>query len=185
MGTLYNSHDLDQLCEPAWYAVMVKTRLERITGNTLERQGYEAFVPTCSVRRLRGNRYRRCEVVLFPSYVFCRFREQLRLPILMTPGVKKIVGTSGGLIRVREDEIAALQTIVDSGVECQPWPSVSPGAWVEITRGPLKGIRGSVQNVRSGYRFILSVTGLHRSIAVSVDRDLIRPIAAPAYSRCG
>jgi transcription antitermination factor NusG len=185
MCGIVDTKDSDRPCDQAWYALMVRTRYERSVAASLEPMGYDVFVPTYTARRLRGSRYRPSKTVLFPSYVFCRFSAQLRLPILMTPGVIKVVGTSNGLTRVREEDIDALKAIVDSNLDCHPWPSVKPGEWVEIIEGPLTGIKGTVVNVSNGYRFILNVAGLHRAVAVVVARDCVAPIPPPVYDLCG
>jgi transcriptional antiterminator NusG len=179
MSSTITAKDDDQTCEEAWYALMVKTRYEQSVAASLEPMGYEVFVPTYTARRRRGTRYRPSTAVLFPSYVFCRFHPHLRLPILKTPGVIKVVGTSKELLRVKEEEIAALKAIVESKLAYQPWPSVKVGQWVEIIDGPLKGIKGTVVSANYACRFILNVTGLHRAVAVAVAQDCVMPIPPP------
>ena len=159
-----------------WFALVVKTRHERFIGTQLQDRQFEVLVPTYRVRKRRGSRYRLTEDVLFPSYVFCRFDYKQRLPVLMTPGVRTVVSTSDGPLSLMDEEIEALRALMRSKLECEPYPWMRPGQMVEITSGPLKGVAGSIVQVSNGYRLILSVTGLYRSVAVRIDSEHVSPI---------
>jgi transcription antitermination factor NusG len=54
-------------------------------------------------------------VPLFPGYVFCHFDSNKRLPILMTPGMVRIVGPGNRPEPVDDHEIASIRTIALSG----------------------------------------------------------------------
>jgi hypothetical protein len=54
-----------------------------------------------------------------------------------------------------------------------------------VERGPLAGLEGTVIEVKTNYRLILSVPLLQRSVAVEIDRDCVQPVAnsAPVKSK--
>jgi transcription antitermination factor NusG len=152
----------------AWYAIRVKPRFEKIVALRLRGKGYEEFLPMRASRRERPGRIELTEKPLFPGYIFCRFDETKRLPILITPGLLYIVTLGGRLAPVAEDEIASLQAVVDSNLAIEECP-YSPGDKVLITSGVLTGVQGTVSRVKQNCRVIVSVSMLARSVAVEVD----------------
>jgi transcription antitermination factor NusG len=122
-------------------------------------------------------------VALFPGYVFCRFAVDGRLPILKTPGVIRIAGTGGIPTPVEEQEIFALQRVVQSQLDVLPHPFLHVGRRVQIRHGPLCGVEGLIADVRGRDRLILSVGLLQRSIAIDVDSASVIPIHMPPPRR--
>ncbi len=81
-----------------WFALHVWSRRESLTASHLQGQGYECFLPlTKSIRRW-SDRMKEVEQPLFPGYLFCRFDLHNRGPLLMTPGVRRIVGVGFDLV---------------------------------------------------------------------------------------
>jgi transcription antitermination factor NusG len=113
---------------------------------------------------------------LFPGYVFCRVHMHNRLPVLTTPGVVSIIGAGKEPLPVSEEEIEAVRTIVKSKLFASPWPFLRVGEEVEITRGPLTGVRGIFVKIKTNFRLVVSVTLLRRSVAVEIDGDWACPI---------
>lgn len=170
----------------SWFAVQVKTRRESAVATILEGKGYESFLPTYRSRRRWSDRVKELELPLFPGYLFCRFDAQSRLPILTTPGVVQVVGIARNPIPLDEDEIAAIQIVVRSGLSREPWPFLQVGGRARIECGPLYGLEGIVLAFKGRNRLVLSVSLLQRSVAVEIDGDwassVPRPKSAPAES---
>ncbi len=158
-----------------WFALRVWVRSEKIIAQMLHHKGYEEFLPLYLCRRRWSDRTKEVVEPLFPGYVFCRFDVQNRLPILVTPGVLQIVGIGKAPTPVDESEIAALQTIVSSGLRAEPWPFIKVGERVRIIRGVLEGMEGILNGFKRPSRLIVSVTLLQRSVAVEVDESWITP----------
>jgi transcription antitermination factor NusG len=152
----------------AWYAIRVKPQFEKIVALRLRGKGYEEFLPMRALRRERSGRIEFFARPLFPGYIFCRFDENKRLPILITPGVLYIVTLGGRLARIDDDEIASLQSVVGSNLDIEECP-YSPGDKVLITSGALTGVQGAVSRTKQNCRVIVSVSMLKRSVAVEVD----------------
>ena len=159
-----------------WYALQVRTRYERAVAGYLTGLDYEWFLPVCKDRKLWSDRIKQVETPLFPGYLFCRFDVQKRLPILKIPGVVQIVGYNRQPISVDESEIAAIQTLVASGVPNQPCSFVEIGDRVQIESGPLRGLQGILAESRGRHKFVLSVSLLQRSVAVEIDSMSVTPV---------
>jgi transcription antitermination factor NusG len=168
-----------------WFALQVRTRHESGVATVLEGKGYESFLPTYQARRRWSDRIKELQLPLFPGYLFCRFSPQHRLPILTTPGVLQIVGIGKIPMPLEESEIAAVQTVVQSGLAREPWPFLQVGGHVLIECGPLLGLEGIVLNFKGHHRMVLSVTLLQRSVAVEIDKAWVDSVAAPRTASAG
>jgi transcription antitermination factor NusG len=160
---------------PQWFALRTTSGKERGVLVLLQHKGYEGFLPVYRVRRKWSDRIKEVELPLFPGYLFCRFPVAKRLPVLITPGVQTIVGYGPAPTPVQDEEIEALQKTVSAGIPAAPYPYLAEGQRVEIREGSLAGIRGILLHYKNTWRIVLSVTLLHRSVAVEIDRALVKP----------
>jgi transcription antitermination factor NusG len=159
-----------------WFALQVRSRHESCVADYLNGQGYEWFLPLYKSRKRWSDRIKEVESPLFPGYLFCRFNQHDRLPILKTPGVIQIVGFNRVPAVVEESEISALQTLMAAGVPNHPCAFLELGDKVRIESGPLRGLEGILMDFKGHHRLVLSVTLLQRSVAVEIDSALVTPV---------
>jgi transcription antitermination factor NusG len=167
----------------SWFALQVRTRHESGVASFLGGKGYEFFLPQYTCRKRWSDRVMEVEAPLFPGYLFCRFNPQDRLPILTTPGVIQVVGYNRSPAPVEESEILAIQTLMASGLPCQPWPFLAVGDRVRIEAGPLRGYEGQLVYFKGNQRLVLSIGLVHRSVAVEIDATSVRPLRSPSSPR--
>jgi transcription antitermination factor NusG len=168
--------DSSRVAKYPWFALQVRSRHESCVADYLNGQGYEWFLPLYKCRKRWSDRIKEVESPLFPGYLFCRFNQHDRLPILKTPGVIQIVGFNRIPAVVEESEINALQTLMAAGVPNHPCPFLELGDKVRIESGPLRGLEGLLMDFKGHYRLVLSVTLLQRSVAVEIDSALVTPV---------
>lgn len=166
-----------------WYALRVRSKFENVASEILRGKGYEEFLPAYVSRRRWSDRVKEISLPLFPGYLFCRFDVHNRLPVLITLGVVGVVGAGKIPVPVSDEEIAAVQTVVRSGLPAQSHPFLTVGTRVFIERGPLAGVEGIALNVEKKYRLIVSVPLLQRSVAVEIERHWVRPILNGSAAR--
>ena len=160
-----------------WYGLRTKSRFEKAAAASLAYKGYENYLPTYRSRRRWSDRVTEVESPLFPGYVFCRFDLSKRLPILTIPGIVSVVGIGREPAVIPDDEITAIETVLQSGLKAEPWPYLAEGQRVRIEKGSLSGIEGIVvKSKKAAWRMVVSVTLLQRSISVEIDREWIRAI---------
>lgn len=167
-----------QICgaNSQWFAVRTAASREKAVAAQLRSKGYEEFLPVYRTRRQWSDRVKELDLPLFSGYLFCRFDFNQRLPILITPGVKLIVGIGKTPTPVSEAEIASLRRVVASGAAAEPHDYLSVGQRVRIREGSLAGLEGILIEARNSWRMILSVELLRRSVAVEVDRAALAPV---------
>jgi transcriptional antiterminator NusG len=159
-----------------WFALQVRTRRECLVSTHLKGQGYECLLPLYKIRRQWSDRVKELEQPLFPGYLFCRFDFQNRRPLVVTPGVIRIVGMGDRPMPIEDHEIEAIQLAQASGSPCQPWPYLEVGERVRVNYGNLSGLEGILVNLKGNHRVVLSVRLLQRSVAMEVDLAWLTPV---------
>jgi transcription antitermination factor NusG len=159
-----------------WYALHVRSRAERAVELKLQEKGYETFVPLCRALRVWSDRKKTIEQPLIPNYVFCRNGEHTIGRVVSTPGVIRILSAARVPLPVDDEEIAALRRIVSSAAAAEPWPYLTVGQRVRVSRGPLLDLEGILTSIGRGDRLVVSVTMLQRSVAVEIDSASVMPV---------
>jgi transcription antitermination factor NusG len=160
-----------------WFALQVRTRWESSTAVLLSGKGYQTLLPTYQTKKRWNGRVKQLESPLFPGYVFCQFDALKRLPILVTPGVIAVVGRGRVPFPVDDVEIAAIQTVVSSGLRAEPWPYLEIGQKIRIESDALSGLEGILINFKGNRRIVVSVSLLRRSVSLEIDRTCVSPVA--------
>lgn len=159
-----------------WFALTVKPRHEKTVAEGLLARSLESYAPLYRERHRWSDRVRSVELPLFPRYVFCRFSFADRIKVLSMPSVRSVVGFGGEPAPVRDEEIDAVRTLVDSGLEVAPCDYLRLGQRVRVCEGPLAGLEGILSREKSACRIVINVELLQRSVAVEIDRDLVGTI---------
>lgn len=158
-----------------WVALVVRPRAERRVQKGLANIGLESFVAWHGVRRRWADRIKILEQNLIPGYVFCRSTFAERMAVMRQAGVERVLSFNRTPALIPDHEIASLQRAVSSELPLGPWPYLRAGQRVRIEKGVLAGMEGTLARESAGWRVVVSVSALQRSIAVEVDRDMIAP----------
>ena len=127
--------------ECQWYALQTQSRHEKQVRDRLQARGIEPLLPVGRQRRQWSDRKVWTTLPLFAGYCFANFALVRSLAVLQTPGVVRIVGT----VRpepIPAEEIAVFQRVASMNPVMEPCDYLTEGAWVEVIRGPLVGLRG-------------------------------------------
>src|ERR1035437_6403668 len=91
--------------QACWYAIHTRSNFEQRVAGELGRKGFESYLPSYQETHQWRDRKKKVAVPLFPGYVFVRFVDslELRMPVLHTTGVVRILG-NGGMIEAVPDE---------------------------------------------------------------------------------
>src|ERR1700722_5459695 len=159
-----------------WYAVSVRPKHERMVTRHLEHQGLNHFLPFYrSVRRWK-DRPKELDMPLFPGYVFVNLDLRDRLGVLRAPGVVQFVTFQGQPAAVPDSEVRALESSLCAGLRPQPHPYLRQGKKVRVKSGLLADAEGIMIRRKDGFRLVLSIELISRSVMLEVDETDVEPI---------
>lgn len=161
----------------AWYALHTKHQHEKSVTNVLAEKGFEVFCPTYAEVHRWKDRNKEVTLALFPGYLFFANALERKVDLLSTPGVCAIVSFGNTPALIPQSEIEAIQLAMLSSRLMGPHPFLKEGDKVRLRSGPLAGIEGILQRRKDGYRLVLSIELLGRSVAVEVEQsDIYRDL---------
>ncbi len=164
---------------PHWYAVHVRSRHEfQVTGR-LSQKGIEIFLPTVERLRKWKDRKKLIEFPLFPGYVFVRITREPGnlLSVLKVKGVVRILCTvPGEPDPIPDEQIISLQRLVENKQAIDPYPYLTEGQQVRITKGPLSGVEGILVRKLDRHLLVLSVDVLRQGVALRISASDVEKI---------
>ena len=179
----YDDADDDLLADPgndmtaAWYAIWTRSHCERLVAQQLAAKGFQPFLPEMSVRARKADGVAVVQRPMFPGYLFLKHPMEKRsyIEILKARGVVRIL--EGGWTRltpIAEEEMLAIERVVESGAPVLPQAFFTQGDRVRVVAGPLAGVEGFfIRDKKNRGRLVVSVKLLQTSVAVEVDCDFV------------
>lgn len=165
------AHDSEFIDENVrkWFAVFTMSRHEKQIAFHLCRREIESFLPLYRTkRRWKNRRTVEMELPLFPNYIFVRIDPQERIRVLRLPSVVSIVSSAGEPLPVPDRYVSWLRNkLLINGIE--PHPGLEVGDRVRITAGAMTGMIGVLDRQKAGFRVVLRLEIIRRSVAVEVD----------------
>lgn len=163
--------------EPAWFCVHTRPKCEHLAASVLKTlDGVDAYCPR--IRFQRSTRRGKVWFIeaLFPSYFFARFDPSRSLrAVKHSQNVIRVVEFGGNPVAIPDQIIADLrQEMADSEVREVTTP-LKVGDTVELTEGPMRGLKGIVTTLLSGeerVRILLEFLGRESMVEVSADKLL-------------
>jgi len=124
----------------AWYVVHTKPRQEARALENLQNQGFNCFLPTMQVQKLRNQKVQTITEPMFSRYLFIQLDDQTQNwgPIRSTLGVSKLVSFGPQPAKVPPEFIAFIKEAPPETLERM----FTPGDSIQIASGPLQGIEG-------------------------------------------
>lgn len=140
-----------------WYAVYTRSRAEKKLHALLTQKGVKCFLPMRKTLKQYSDRKKWVEEPLMRSYLLVRVSEQEYYEVLNTAGAVRYVCFEGKAAPIPDTHITALENFVlnrpeDLEVEIG---QLAQGELMEVTRGPLKGVKGEIQEIRGSHRLLL------------------------------
>lgn len=163
-------------CTRSWYALRTRSRHEKVTARYLERHGFEVFLPLIARVRQWKDRRVRVQFPLFPGYCFIRCALEHYREVRQAVGAVGLVGVAGRPKPVPLEEVEAVRRLVTSILPVDPHPTLEPGMPVEVSRGPLAGLRGVLIRKGSRSRLLIGISLLCQGASVSIDAADVVPV---------
>lgn len=149
------------LQEVFWFAARVHFGQEIKIKLTLEKMGVECFIPTEPRANYRGQVKQH---PLIPALVFIHStkKQATDLKVLYHLPVNYIFDAAAHRMMIVPDkQMEDFQRVLDMSLKNGGLVemNVEPGASVVVTKGPLRGVEGSVSQVKGKYYVVVSLLG--------------------------
>lgn len=158
-----------------WYAVSTRSRHEKMVRDRLAGIGVEPFLPLTRTLSQWSDRKVWTENPLFSGYCFARFSLMNSHAILQTPGIVRIVGS----VRpepIPDEEVKAIMKLAESARSLERHDYLTEGAWVEVVRGPLTGLRGQLLRKGGHDCLVIRVHLIQQAATVHIDMREVIPV---------
>jgi transcriptional antiterminator RfaH len=110
---------------------------------------------------------------LFPGYVFLHADHHRRVAAMTTNRIVRCLEVADQ-DRLWED-LCQVNQLITSGMPITPEARITAGTTVEVVRGPLAGLRGTVIRSTSGKRFVVQVDFIQQGASVVIDDFALVP----------
>jgi transcription antitermination factor NusG len=165
--------------EPKWFAVRTRFKSEKVALKQLHRLGVETYLPIRQMTRRYGRKIRKVELPLINSFVFVRIKKNEYASVLETEYVAGFLKFGNNLLSIPEGEIEMIRRLLGEDIEIEvvvKEESYAKGDWVEVTKGPLLGMKGCLLNIQGKDKLLVELTNSGHSLHISIDTDLLRKI---------
>jgi transcription elongation factor/antiterminator RfaH len=160
----------------AWYALYTRPRHEKKVHDSLIEKDIETFLPLKKEMRRWKDRRKLVEMPLFNGYVFINIELKNRLDALQTHGVVRMISFGGEPAQIPDWQIEQLKRVIANSESLQPEEYLKVGDFVEVTDGPLAGIRGYLRETRGESRIAILIDGIYQSTSFVVDKSIVRKV---------
>jgi transcription antitermination factor NusG len=170
---------------PAWYALYTKHQHEKSAADLLVRKNFEVLSPLySSTRRWQDRTKTGVLLPVFPCYLFVCTTLSRKPEVLRTPGIFSMVSSAGQACEVPEHDIQMVRQICSDPARIAPHPYLCAGETVRVRTGPFAGLTGVITRFKNGFRVVLSIALLQKSVALELDAFSLEPEASPATQAC-
>jgi transcription antitermination factor NusG len=164
-----------------WFVAHTRSRQEKALARHLLPLEIPFYLPVSENVVHRRGRTLTSYLPLFPGYVFLRGSSAERVAALRSNLIVRV-------LEVREQDVLArelrdLRSLQLAGASLEPAHAYAPGDAVVVSEGPFRGYRGTVLQEKGRLRLIVSVSMLHQSVAVELDRASIVPVSERRFVR--
>ena len=178
----HESHGTSADTSAAWYAAQTRSRHEKIVARQFTERRVEHFLPLRAEVHKWKDRYKKVEVPLFYGYIFVQLplepvqRTRVRLTVLKTPGIVRIVGFAHEDTPIPMEQIEALRRVMEAGIATDKHKFLKVGQRVKILSGVLAGVEGILTRVKKAERLVISVEPIRQGVAIELAGYEVTPI---------
>ncbi len=164
---LFAPENTDVRLNRQWWVLHTKPRQEKSLARQLLKSQVPFYLPLIERRSLIRGKVMKANVPLFGGYLFLLGQRDERVTALAT---RRVVHT----LEVPDqptlwDDLTQVHRLINTGAPVTPEDKLEPGDLVEITRGPLIGLKGRIIRAASGRRFVVQVNFIQRGASVLID----------------
>jgi transcriptional antiterminator RfaH len=163
--------------ERIWWVLHTKPRQEKSLARQLLQAQAPFYLPCIGKRSLIRGRLFTSQVPLFTSYLFLLANRQERIAALSTKRTVNALEVADQEALWRDlDQVSRL---ISLGLPITPEEKLEPGDLVEVSTGPLAGLRGTVLRAAAGRRFVVQVDFIQKGASILLEASNLIPLERP------
>jgi transcriptional antiterminator NusG len=168
-----------EMIESPWHVLHVIANHEKKVAQHLSVRSVDYYLPVYTERSHWSDRTVTLERPLFVGYIFVRYSPQVRVSLISTPGVIRLLGDSN-ICTVSVDEINRIRRGLASGYILRPYFDLPVGTRVRVRTGIFAGAQGLVTEIRQRCKVVMTISAVSQSFTLELDRseiDVVPPQA--------
>jgi transcriptional antiterminator RfaH len=158
--------------ETRWWVLHTRPRAEKTLARRALQQALPFFLPLYKKQWRSGGRLLCSHLPLFPGYLFLHGDGDTRERALETNLVANCLPVPDQA--ELHADLSRVFQLMSCGTPLSPEDRIQPGSAVEIVRGPLAGLHGTVLRCGKGMRLYVEVRFLHQGVSAEVENWMIR-----------
>ena len=164
--------------ENNWFAFRTKSRAEKKVFERLLVAGYDSYLPLKTEIRLWSDRKKKVIVPLISSFVFVNCSVKDFNKILSIQGIVSVLKFLTKPAVIKNEEIENLKILISnfdvSSIEITK--KIYIGDYIEVIKGPFKGLTGISVTIKGNHRVLIEVTALENKMLVDVPLSFVNKI---------
>lgn len=164
-----------------WYAIYTRSRSEKKLYKELLDKGVESYLPLKKELRVWSDRKKWVESPLFTSYIFVKVSEREYYEAINSSWAVRYVCFGGRAVAIPDSQIESLKLFLEDtkrDVELTS-KSLKKGDHLEVTIGPLKGVRGELLQLRGQHRIVIRFISLGCCVHADISLDEVKRLKTP------
>ena len=158
-----------------WHAIYTRSRAEKKVLQSLTLAGVECFLPLQKKLHQWKDRKKWVESPLIPGYCFVRISRKEYDLVLQDSNVVCYITFEGRAATIPDfqiDQIKILLKQYEFEVTVS-FENFEKGQSVEIIRGPLIGLKGTLLDVRGKHKFMIQIEQINTVFTVEVEAEYL------------
>ncbi|TPN83341.1 UpxY family transcription antiterminator [Aquimarina algicola] len=165
-----------------WHVIYVRSKQECKVYKLLIEKELDAFLPMTTVIRKWSDRSKKLRVPLFTSYVFININSKMDFyKASSIDGVCTFIKFGKEYARITQSEIDKISLLLNTeGVKDLKTDCCIPnlGKLMEISNGPLQGLKCRVERVDENFKIQVSIDSLRHSVYATVPLSFLNPLVS-------
>ena len=166
--------------QPRWFAIRTRYKSEKLAYKQLISRQIDAYLPIRHLIRRYGRKKREVDLPLINNFVFVKIVKKDYLTVLQTEYVNGFLKLGHNLLSIPEEQIELIRRLLGENIDLEVVENriLEKGDWVEITSGPLLGMRGKLVQVKGKEKVLVELINSGYSLEISIDNQLVKRVEA-------
>jgi transcriptional antiterminator RfaH len=162
-----------------WYVVYTQPRAEKKCGECLTEKNIKYYLPLITTIRQWSDRKKKVELPLFPSYMFVYVSHMEYYEVLNIAGISRYLFFEGKPATISQKEIDKIKMLLNADIDLEvSHEKILPGEMVEITHGPLRGVKGEMIQYKGERKVAIRIKQIDFSLLIQVGVGMVKVVAS-------